>query len=247
MTAMPLFGPTDANTEGSGEDYTYRRVLENGSFVMRRVAAKGPLPKGSPVFPRYAPGFKQGEREGAYSPMMEHLLSLAGSQPSGTMNASPQSLLGQHLSQYGNVVVTYPRYYSSTSTGPEEPKASVITDAQVSDTTVNKLLLPRLFDYRDRGFEWIIETAPNNGPTKVSIFSAHLGQMFTFYFHNGEAMAQWALWNPASIPNRIVRKTFPIDGTPEELIDTPTLDGYIIRGKPAEKSEEGFGRMVELD
>lgn len=66
-----LIAPRTAADE---QDYTYRRVLENGEWVMRRVPVTGPLPNGSPVFPKRAPEFKMGENPGSGSSVVDHLL-----------------------------------------------------------------------------------------------------------------------------------------------------------------------------
>jgi|SRR6267154_2368279 len=66
-----LISPRTAEDE---TPYTYRRVLENGDFVLRRVPATGDLPSGSPVFPKRAPEFKAGEGNFNGSSAVDHIL-----------------------------------------------------------------------------------------------------------------------------------------------------------------------------
>lgn len=61
-------------TPADEQDYTYRRVMRDGEFVMERVPATGALPNGSPVFPKRAPEFKMGENMGSGSSVVDHLL-----------------------------------------------------------------------------------------------------------------------------------------------------------------------------
>lgn len=188
------------------DDHTYRRVLENGEWVMRRVPATQDLPNGSPVFPAVVgEGTRTGGKPFNDSSVVDHLLKRD-------------------------------RIY--------------IRSQDMNKAVLTNVLVPRLMDYLERGFDWIIEAAANNGHSQVSLFNEKLGQMFILYFRHQSELAEWAMYRDVK-PYRIRRKNVPFDDPwSGEVIPVPSDNaGFdLLFGKPVKKPESsGFGRMVDLE